>query len=198
MTSIVQIWNMAMGHLGIDALIQSQEEKSLQANACRRYWAASRDSVLSAYDWNFARKYAELSQLSNTIPTTKWTYMYGLPTDCLAARYIDDGSRGKNDRIAYEIFLLEGTRKAFLCDLEEVTLCYTAKVEDPNMFDPQFVESVSLYLAAQTCMQVTRKANMKGYLLQQARGAIEASAAQNLNEEKPDPDREPASIRARL
>jgi hypothetical protein len=47
-------------------------------------------------------------------------------------------------------------------------------------------------------MQVTRKNSMKGYLLQSARGAIENSAAQNLNEEKPTPDREPASIRARV
>lgn len=199
MTSLVQIWNMAMGHLGQTSTIQSENEKSQIASACRTFWPSARRSALSAFDWSFAKTYADLSQLDDGSPTDAWGYAYALPLECLSVRFIDRGVRnGMADPVPYEIIRLDDDRKALLCDLSECKIRYTADVLNVNMYEPQFVESAAFVLAAAACMQVTRKMDMKQGLLAQARLITDSAAASSMNENRQDPPRETASLRSRL
>ena len=67
----LQIWNMALGHLKADNAIQTENEKSLEAENCRLYYDTARLRVLKNFNWTFARKRLELA-LTGTAPEG-WT-----------------------------------------------------------------------------------------------------------------------------
>jgi hypothetical protein len=154
-SSVVAICNMALGHIGKTIFIDSLSENSQAASVCNVFYEPCRDMALADAHWNFASKRVELADLGT--PPTNWLYRYALPTDCIEARYlIVLGSRTPlaKDRIPFEL-AEENSVRVLYTDQEEAELVYTKRQENPNLFSPQFVFSMSLLLASRIVMPLS-------------------------------------------
>src|SRR3990172_4324042 len=84
MASVVDICNLAVGHLGGDATISSIEppDGSIAADHCQRFYPICRDAMLESHNWRFAMRRQSLALLSTTELPAEWAYAYAYPT-CL-------------------------------------------------------------------------------------------------------------------
>lgn len=93
MTSEVDLCNEAISHLSIDDQIQSFDDDSQTAQACRQWYAPTRDRLLKSAPWDFAFTSAALASDSSQVgpalgtggtqPLPGWQYAYQYPNDCL-------------------------------------------------------------------------------------------------------------------
>ena len=187
MASKVDIWNMALGFLKERTRIQSEDDTSSKAGDCRLYYPLARDAVLEAHDWSFARSFKALALHADDPPTDGWEYMYSYPSDCLAVRYIDDTGRQLiRPPIAYRMINYQG-QKMILTNQQDAVVCYTYKLEDPNLFTNLFTTAVAWYLATLLAPGITNGKMLKtaqdGY-----KNSIMSATAFNLNEEQEELD----------
>jgi len=57
---------------------------SVEGDLCEDYWDIIRREVLSSHTWNFAKKWAELTESAGyTFVDSEWSYAYDLPADLL-------------------------------------------------------------------------------------------------------------------
>lgn len=75
--SEAMICNMALGYAGVNATIDSLDDSSAQAQACKTYYEQYRDQLLTAVQWSFARKRAQLTTYSGAAWSTTTTYAAG-------------------------------------------------------------------------------------------------------------------------
>ena len=78
----VEICNRAMAVLGHDRTIASMTEGTAEAVRCSMFWNAARDSVLSAFVWEFATATLEVAKDTET----------AIPSDCLRIVDLKDES----------------------------------------------------------------------------------------------------------
>lgn len=162
MTSLLDIWNMALSNISAGSEIEDQDEASLEARLCRLHWPTTRDAVLRSFDWGFARRRADLAVLSD-VSGGLWRYRYSVPADLISVR-------GVNERFTYSWTppalqarfelsseLVDGAESTVLLSWEPTaTLLYTGRAENPALYDATFVKMVSWALAAAVCMGVTK------------------------------------------
>ena len=88
MASEVDIVNIALSHLGADAVVTQLKppDGSVEAGHGARFYPIARRTALAAHSWTFARTHVALAQLVNDL--SEWTYRYALPQDCLRARRV--------------------------------------------------------------------------------------------------------------
>ena len=142
MADTVEIYNLALLHLGAKPCT-AIDDGSAGANAITRAWATAVKAILSAANWDFALKQAELVQGST--PLFGYDYSYTLPSDFLKALKLS----GNADGFQWEI------KDGVLCiDLDsadgdgyEVELEYVAYITDVTLFPAFFVEALSYKLA---------------------------------------------------
>ena len=152
MTDETQIANRALARIGHANSIDSMEEISPEAIACRAAYDASRDTVQSAHPWDFCTEIALLAPTTNDRPDD-WAYKYIMPT-CL--RFVRvwpyQGRPNPVYPIEYEI------RGGFIyCNVENARGLYVVRVEDTTMFSPAFVSALSFYLASEICMPLGKQ-----------------------------------------
>ena len=143
----VEICNMALGMLGMP-FITSFGDNNNHAQLCKRFFPALRDRVLRDHNWSFATKFCELQQLNVTSPDPRYAYVCGLPGDILRIVELIDGRPYR--RIGRKIFVRE----------LPATLVYTARIEDPELFDDTFTEALQYLVAAEIGMAHTRDAQL--------------------------------------
>jgi len=183
MAADVDIANMALGHLGTRATIQSLTENTAEARELNRWYTTVRDGLLRQLDWNFARVTQTLA-LTGTAPT-RWTYSYAYPSDCLKFWRIDAGLPSGSPVVPLEIGS-DGTNRLIWTDYQQAVGIYTQRVTDPNMFDPEFSMAFSVTLAAMVCYAITNKAELATRLENKAMSLIEKAKAENANEQMSD------------
>lgn len=103
MASQVDICNRALLSIGARAQISSitPSDGSTEANACSVLFSSTFEALARATQWNCLRKQGLLSLLAAAsgtpenptgttlpLPPTPWLYQYGLPSDCLAVRFL--------------------------------------------------------------------------------------------------------------
>ena len=73
MASVVDICNLALGHLGDPATVSSIDppEGSAQAQHCARFYPIARDSLLEMHSWNFSTYREALAHLQ----PAEWIYL---------------------------------------------------------------------------------------------------------------------------
>jgi len=81
MADETSIANLALAKLGISPIMALTDD-SKQAQFANRFYAQTRDEVLSSHRWNFAMRRDTLNRLA-TGPDFEWAFAYQLPTDCL-------------------------------------------------------------------------------------------------------------------
>lgn len=170
MASEVDICNLALANLGDVASVSSinPPEGSAQAEHCQRFYPIARDSLLEMHNWGFATKRTTLALLGSSWP--EWQYCYAQPIDMLNALAVlsntaaDDYSvpipqpysniatvnagQGFYTPAPFSCETLDDGTAVIYTDMENATLRYTARVQDPTKFSPLFVEALSWLLAS--------------------------------------------------
>lgn len=191
----VGICNLALSRLGAYS-INSFTEVTKEAKFCNAIYEPVRDSLLRDFDWNFANRREELALLTETY--SGYDYAYAYPSDCLKAIKIYNANTGYSmsgsfydaslahttpNKIEFEIAINDDlSQKIILTNQEEAELFYTAKVENPNLFDPLFVTAFSYSLAAELALALKGSTKMQGELTQLARLYGFRAQASNANE----------------
>lgn len=154
MASEVQIAKLALQHLGDRFDITTLEEASVEAEQVNLIYDEVRDTVLRSHPWKFARKFFSPAYLTAVAPG-EWGYMYTYPSDCLRMlRIINPLGAGKPP-IRFEVGLNSSGSKVILTNESEITIEYTARITDPNMYDSQFITGLSYRLAQYLAIPIT-------------------------------------------
>ena len=178
--SEVTICNIALSRVG-DKQIISLTEDSKQARSCKLLYEPERDTLLESYKWNFAGKRRTIAQLSEA-PDFEYAYQYQLPTDYLNVREL------YNTTSPYEI---EGDK--LLIDDDAVYMKYTARITDPNLFKPSFVNCLALKIAAELAVKLADSKTMKNLILEEFFIMIKKAYRLNAIEGDPPDKREDTS-----
>lgn len=188
----VDIWNQALGHVGVGQEVQSTTEGSVVSIACQRYYDPARQELLRAYPWPFATATASLALVASN-PTIEWGFAYALPSDCLLVRRILGWTRAetRKDRVPFRL-VGSATGKVLYSDWQDTTngtwVEYVQDVTDTTRFDPDFVLSLSYLLASYIGSRVTSgdpfKLADRAATFRERAMSIASAAAQN--EEQPD------------
>ncbi len=148
MAAEVDIYNMAIGHLGVQQRISSISEKSAIAAACRTFYPSARDTILRKAKFAFSRKFKALGLVEDD-PTSEWAFSYRYPNDALLVRRIFSGER--NDTEDSKVPYLIGQDDSGLllyCNLNEVEIEFTSKCENTAVFQPDVALGISYLLAS--------------------------------------------------
>ena len=164
MASVVDICNMALSHIGADAVVASiaPADGSVEAGYCARFYPLARREALEDHPWTWSKTRTALAPVTN--PSTVWTYAYALPSDCLSPKRVlqltaladfivwptnqvltsDElqywSERGTAD---YEV-----ENGVLLTHEPDAVLLYTRDITDTTKWTAQFTLCVSYLLAA--------------------------------------------------
>lgn len=196
MASVVDICNLALGHLGDNATVSSIDppEGSAQAEHCARFYPIARDTLLEMHAWNFSVRRAALAQLTSEWP--EWKYAYALPSNIInlisilpqdaaddyAARFIPTDTpvfahnyspmiaAGRYVPQPYTVETRDDGTQILFTNMENAVLRYTVHVEDPTQFSPLFTMALSWHLASM----------LAGPVIKGDAGAAEAKRCQQM------------------
>ena len=160
MASKVDVWNMALGHLGVTTTIASPTENTKERKTMSRYYDVALEATLRDRNWPFATKYKNPGLVTDFTAdddaTLEWDYAYRYPTDCLFVRRVmGNGGRTSAVRVPFRI-VSDDTGRLIYTDMEDAKIEYTAKVTDPVKFPPDFMLALSERLAAYAAPSLTR------------------------------------------
>lgn len=200
MASETEICNLALSHLGVGKEISDLEtDRSEEASACRRFYDSTVEKALADFPWPFATRFATLALVEED-PTDEWAYSYRYPSDCLKIRRILSGARQDSlgSRVAYRI-ASDASGKLIFTDQDDAQVEYTVALTDSALFDSQFIEALSYYMAFQIAPRVTAgdpfKLGERAYQLYVA--MLQRAQASSLREQQDDFPLEAESIRGR-
>lgn len=199
-TSEVSICNMALARCGVTILIQSATEASNQADICNLFYAPTRDRVLEAFNWPFARRIATLADIG--APPINWQYRYRYPVDCLKVRnLVVEGMRApnKDNRIPFQVLGDEASSaKAIVTDQISAIAEYTARITDVNLFPPAFVSALAWGLAVEIAIPLTTDMKRVQVAQQMYLSALRDAESTAAGEQEEEPMPESDFITARL
>lgn len=155
MASQIEIYNLALSHLGIGKEVSIVTERSQEALTLNRFYVPTRDAVLRAFLWPFATKEVALG-LIEADPNSEWGFSYRYPSDCLFLRRFLSGIRNDNrqSRVPSKI-ASDSAGQLIYCDLEDAEVEYTARITDPGLYPADFELALALRLAAAAAPRLT-------------------------------------------
>lgn len=198
MASAVDICNLALSHIGADAVVTSLSppDGSVEAGHCARFLPIARQTALATYNWSFAKKRVQLAELTND--STEWAYKYQLPSDCLRARQIlsgDDADEAERGGALFDKF-----GDALYTHQPEAVLLYTTDVTDTTKYSADFTSALGMLLAAYLAgplVKGTEGMRIGNAWMEQATNAMRQAAAQDGNASKTAAEYTPAPLKAR-
>jgi hypothetical protein len=139
------IANLALQALGESSPITDINTANTRSQQCKRVYEPERRALLRSHPWSFARARTTLTPETEA-PAFGYTKQYALPAECL--RFLGGPS------LTYDQFEIEG--KNILTDEgDALQIWYTKDIEDPNQFDPLFVNALALIMAMRLAEPVT-------------------------------------------
>lgn len=199
MSSKMQIWNMAISHLGISKEIASETEQTAEAKACRRFYETTLKNVLKDHSWPFASKIATLNLISSN-PNTEWAYSYRYPTDCLFFRRILSGNRNDTPatKVPYAVSQ-DSSATIIFTDATNAVAEYTRNITDESFFSSDFETAVSYRLAYYIAPRLTAgdPFNLGQKALQSYQIELSRAVANSFNEDQSVELQDTESVNAR-
>lgn len=147
MADETSICNLALGRIG-DERIMSMDDASQSARYCKLFYAQTRDEVLRSHPWNFATARKTLNALADA-PEFEWSVQYQLPNDFLRLCQLNGWDAWK----PLDLFEIEGDR--LLTNESTAQIKYIYTITDASIFDPLFIEALSLKLASKLARPLT-------------------------------------------
>lgn len=221
MPSAIQIYNHALSRVGVTDFIGDPAEQSKAGDLYRLWYATCVEMVLRDFPWNFASSVVALALVEGD-PPPGWGYKYAYPLDCHAARQLSDASGVRNlaanvltewdchgltlsrPDVPFQVMSEAATsttrRRIIVTDLPQAYLFYTAKVTDPNQFDPGFYDALSWRIAmeiAPALLGAPTGPQVASTMKQQYVSSLLRAKAQTLNESTDDQRPDSVAIQAR-
>lgn len=194
--SEVKIANLALFRIGASQTIISFDEGSQEADAAALIYDEMRDEVLRRYPWDFARRSVTLALVEEN-PNVEWQYSYRYPNDCLFARYISSASvDNRTDPVPYQL-AGDSQGRLIWTDQEQAVLQYTARIEDPVLFDPMFASALSWRMAMEFARVIARNPMAIRDATIMYNQAIDEAEAMEANESQKEPEPDAEHIRVR-
>lgn len=201
MSSVVQICNMALSHIGDSGSITSIDppDGSTQAARCATYYPHARDMVLEAHTWSFNTVRGSLALSGDA--AGPWAYRYAMPSNALrVAKVLPSASTSAEDS---EPFITEADatgNETILTDTEDATALYVISITDTSKFSPSFEDALSWLLASFLAGPIIKGAQgtkFGSYCFERYVKSMMAATASNASQHKPQPSRTPSSISSR-
>lgn len=213
MTAKLDIWNMALGHIGESEQIQSPTERTKAAAQCRRFYDTSRRSMLENFPWTFAQRALPLALVSDA-PKIGYGFTYQKPVDSVRIWSVcpESGVRPwlsmgadlwLRQNEGYGLVMPQVPWRVLgqqlLTDLEDAYAIYIADVEDTLQFPPLFVGALSWTLAAEIAppMLGAQGITAAERIAAQAAQIRDQAWASSLNQQGADPAMVSPAIQAR-
>ena len=148
MPNQVSIINKALLLLAAERIVGPEDDNP---NRVKMYdqWDDARDFVIAAYPWDFAEVDAQIAATGAT-PPFDWEQEYVLPTDPHCLKVWKAGAADKPN------WVVKG-RKLYINESGPLPITFGQRVEDPGLFDPGYVQALSVYLAWGAAYSITRK-----------------------------------------
>lgn len=197
------VCNIALLRIGQLVTLSSLEDNSPYGRACKALWDTSRDAVLEARWWTFAKRRATLAQITSggeAVEAGPFSFSYSLPDDYIAARYIETGalSPGEGEEIPFEIELnAAGTARVLVANEETVELVYTAKIAAMGLWSPMARDALAMKMASDLAMSVAKKPQLGLDLMKAWVAFTNAAASANANQRRADVPPDSATITSR-
>lgn len=214
MTSVADIYNLALGILRVSQTVSDAAERSVTARVCTQFYDQSRKETLRAFPWGCALRAQALAEVADqTFPG--WSYVYQYPTNCLMVRHVTDegGIRltssllSSNDlsgfgqishRQPWQVALKDDNASTvLLSDIASAWVLYTVDVDNPGIFSPDLVTTIARKLAAYAGASLQADSARIDYAEQSYYMALSQASAQSFNESRDDPRPESPSISCR-
>ena len=182
MASDVSIANRALTKLGADRILLLTDETQA-ARTINSMYTDVRDAEIRRYTWKFSIKRTSLSALA-TPPEWGFDFQYPLPFDYLGLVQVNEYYvRSLTDKNA--AWSVEGGN--ILTNFEApLKLRYKARIENPAMFDPLFVEVLACKLALEACETLTQSGSKYEAAANGYKFALAEAARQDAIENPPD------------
>lgn len=216
MSSDVDICNVALAHVGDEALVEAIDppDGSVQAGHCARFYPIARRAMIEAGPWTFALARAELAEVA-TNDSDVWTYAYALPSLCVKPlrilraydfpfvmasiydidRFMLNIGGDEQDGASFQI---QG--RTLYTHEPEAMLIYRQDVVDPSKFTPNFVMGLGYMLASLLAGPIVKGiegVRLSRALLELAMQVTATAATLDANSSRERNDVMPSSIRAR-
>lgn len=185
-TAEAGVCNVALLRVGHTQTINSLDDPSAAAKACKTLWDFTRDELLQARPWPFATKRASLAAITDG-ERDGYAFAYSLPADFLAARYLWPGlnNPGKEEAIPFRLEA-DASKQILLTDEEDAKLVYTAKVTEVGRWSPMFRNAMAMRLAADLALGVAKKPTLGVELHKLAIATLGAAHASSANQQQTD------------
>jgi hypothetical protein len=155
----VKICNLALARIGENRIL-SLDDEDPAARFCKLFYEPTRDEVLRAHTWNFAKKRQTLTKLS-VAPSFGWANAFQLPSDFLRVVRVNQWEAFEAD----SCWVLEGDQ--ILSDADAIELLYIRREEDATLYDPLFVKALSVQLASMLVTTLTGSREQGNLLMQE-------------------------------
>lgn len=185
MASKVDIWNLALSHIGHVASVTDPDETSAVANHCRRFYPIALGVALERNDWSFARRRVQLAEVTN--PVDHWNFAYARPNLCVKERMVFMPQATDDNKA--QPFVVESNDSGdiiLLTNIEDAILRYTTLVDDTNKFSYLFVLTLSYDLASMLVGPIPKDVRLKKAMAEWAAITASEAAAEDANAAKSD------------
>ena len=118
------------------------------ANLCAEQYDKTRQALLRKHPWNCAIKRVKLAL--TTAPVYEFTNAFELPTDWLRTITVSQDTAGRSE----PEYHIEG--QTIVSNASDIYLKYVWNLEDPNVMDASFRESLAWMLAADIVLAMTQ------------------------------------------
>lgn len=198
MASAVDIANLALSHIGADAIVTSLSptDGSVESGHCARFLPIARQASLATHHWNFAKKRVVLAELTNN--SDAWAYKYQLPADCLRARKVlalDDTDMPERNGALFEL-----EADTLFTNQPQATLVYTRDITDTTKYPADFVSALAVVLAGYLAGPLVKGVDgmrIGNTLMNQGMDAMRQAAAMDSRAGREDSEFTPGSIAVR-
>ena len=151
MSSTLEIWNLALSHIGDKAGLSSDVApySSREAQLCAQYWPTARRSALQKFKPSFATKRVTLAEVDlGTAQPDQWLYAYAMPSACVLLLGVYDPNRTydpDDSGLAKEV---SGNAQIVYTNAPEAVARYIFDPGNAGTFSPMFALGVSYFLAS--------------------------------------------------
>ena len=161
----IDICNTALALIGQSRSIESMDEVSPEAEACKMFYKQSLDLCLDSNNWGFARRDEVITNedLLEDVVVLPYLHAYKLPEDVMRVLYLtklkatpDIEAMGKRRAIQFNFRNYDG-KKVLATDQEpSFAIHYQAFIDDISVCSPAFYDALSYMLASKLASALIR------------------------------------------
>lgn len=183
----VEAANIALVSFLGERPITSLSDNNARARVVRVAFGAARDEVLQGHNWNFATGY--IVPAARVAPAAGWpgpfTKRYALPEDCIKLRSIEfaEADEWSVLSVAADAAGTAAEVKVLATSLTAPSCCYTRRVENVQLWSPQFLTAFAHKLAEMCAPSLARSTSKADSEAAKSQAAIDI-ASQNDSKEK--------------